>query len=151
MGRTRRNSILQTLSGYGSFKSVSLVWNARRRAHRDRGQVRWETFIDLFSPDLGIIILTSQLLSLGLARIRQPKVIAEVLGTIDHCTQCRPSPDSFYRRNIAWAHRVWSDSGVHGPHIPKRIKTLSLLGREHRSRSVLILGWTRDRCWGHKT
>jgi len=40
---------------------------------------------------LGIIILTSQLLSLGLAKIRQPKVIAEVLGMRYHFP-CRHSP-----------------------------------------------------------
>ncbi|KAF9783146.1 Sodium/hydrogen exchanger family-domain-containing protein [Thelephora terrestris] len=38
--------------------------------------------IRLWIIQVGIIILTSQLLSLGLAKIRQPKVIAEVLGGI---------------------------------------------------------------------
>ncbi|KAG8954781.1 K(+)/H(+) antiporter, partial [Tulasnella sp. 419] len=38
--------------------------------------------IRLWIIQIGIIILTTQILSLGLARMRQPKVIAEVLGGI---------------------------------------------------------------------
>lgn len=38
--------------------------------------------LGVFNGIAGVIIMMTQLLSLGLRRIRQPKVIAEVLGGI---------------------------------------------------------------------
>ncbi|KAG9046427.1 K(+)/H(+) antiporter [Tulasnella sp. UAMH 9824] len=48
----------------------------------DPTEFRTSAPIRLWAIQLGIIIITTQLLALGLAKLRQPKVIAEVIGGI---------------------------------------------------------------------
>jgi hypothetical protein len=69
-GRTHRRTTHQIQFVYGSFKSVSRVYK--------RVSVEFDTNV-LFT---GIIVSMASLLSLVLRKIRQPKVIAEVLGGI---------------------------------------------------------------------
>lgn len=71
MARTQRSLILRTLSDYGLFKSVSTLIYVSKFSG---------TYIWLILP--GVIVMTTQILALGLRKIRQPKVIAEVIGGI---------------------------------------------------------------------
>lgn len=62
------SSIHLILCDYGLFKSVSLEF-----------VFGFPSFLQICA---GVIIITTQILSLGLRKLRQPRVIAEVLGGI---------------------------------------------------------------------
>ena len=93
-------------------------------------------------PLLGIIIITTQLLSLGLRKLRQPRVIAEVIGGILLGTSSAPSCS--WSRLIHYISRpdcLWPYTRLFRTHFPFPVYTLSLSRSEHRSMSLPLPCW----------
>ena len=94
--------------------------------------------------------MMAQLLSLGLARIRQPKVIAEVLGGILLGTIFIIPFGSSLKISRTRSYCIWENTRVYRACLPFRIVALPFPRRQYRSLSLPFSRWTRNRHQRHK-
>ena len=94
--------------------------------------------------------MMSQLLALGLGKIKQPKVIAEVLGGIllgPFVLLSQQSPPLIHRRSYC----LWTDSRFYKPHLSLPIPLLPLISCQYWPLPLSLHNRSRDRCIRYQT
>lgn len=100
---------------------------------------------------LVIILLVIQILAFPLGKIRQPRVISEVIAGIIlgptglWCPLFLPTP----RPISSLSHG--SHSRFHQGHLPTRVPSFSRPHQQYRYHALPIPRWSRGRCPSHKT
>jgi len=96
----------------------------------------------------GIIIITTQVLSIGLRKLRQPRAIAEVLGGI-LLGATRPFLAHSSAKPLPRPDCLWSYTRVYRTHIPLPVSPISLSCCQHRTLSIPLYRRSGDRHGDH--